>query len=1531
MSIAARRSHRGDEYQLKIALHWITRLILEDEEWEWVQIETITIPGQEEIVSVDDVVVCHSDGTYRFIQAKKNQTDRRNWSVSDLKDELLKTRDQLEKGPKGRVRFYSRTPFGELGKFLEDTPDFETYDSFIHNAPTTLKDTLSKLSKIIDRDKQSTFDLFLNVDVGPHHTFDDWDDLIIKDLKRFTHDPGRALSILEGLARKNQAGLGGPFRLTRDNLISALIKNGLPLSPSKTEEEIIKSFREASRIGRDSTSRDIANIKIDRGETNQIISLLEKDMRKIVLTGPPGCGKSWILLELADFLETQDQWGMLYIRGDHFDDIDSEGSINSRLNLQDDIVGLAGRLSSYRKPVVIIDSLDALSLARDQKALKIFLALLDRLAIVEGISIIAACRNFDLDYDPLLRDRKWDKKINVSNLDFGENVAPILKKWGIDPEKIHEDQMDLLTIPRNLKLFERIADKIPIESLTTSYNFADSFIEEIVIKNKTLGNKAFSLLQDMAAKLMDRRSLFLFKDSFDGDEQMLRSLKSEGVLQEDTLGKRIAFTHQTLIDTLAARKAIAEGQSLESFILSYPPLPFIRPSVRTFLFYLRSFDRKKFLGQVEKIFDNPEIAYHLKRLIAESLAEIKPCTDDLKLFKWILANHTDHFRRFLVAIKGPDWFDLFAPTLFKQIITDPHFDNLKLYFTAKLREWMNIRPKEVVDFWSTILADDMNIVWEIGSSLNKFEKWETAGIYDLLALLISKGADHSRTYFGNAISKHVEKMGRGDELLWKFITLNIKEKKIDSFKLDNYDKGLICGESDFHNKVFLKMRMCSSDYLLSTATKSIETWSANSPLYGDVGYRDVFLSYTSWRFRHERHDTHHAGRLSQFFSSISFALQERSKKNDRWWHGNKKRLNETQEEAIIYLLIHAYKANIKDNVSDIVRLLQRQEVLLDRKLSHELGELIHDVFPYLSYKVQEDFQVRVSELKSPYDDEEKEMPRWLVKLRYQYLCNIPTIFRLVDVVNFIEHWKKEFGEWPIPPHIYSRGGWVRSPISTEQMLSLSDETLIRLFQFYDQHNRDSYEHEHLVGGTEAVVSTFRDCCALDPARFIPFFDRIVSEEILNKYAISVMEGIAYHIRYRFGNLQPPSKEWKPKEPLLVGKALGKVILKRIYQYKFLWKKSYKIAEVVKSCCHVLEDPADVELVIFCQFRLANHQDPEAIKQRIFSKDKKDISGDDLAVEALNSIRGITAEGSILLALNLLKSQKQLHELLFPLMLRFATDSHPAVRVSILNYLPYYAHYDFDGAWKLYHAAFQKPHILLWSHGEHFLSCQYHSNFDKVRPYLDRIEKEAIETAGESWGRISTLSYLSEHLSDAQLFNDLDSLNNNNAWIGAVQVFRANISNTNSQEKCEKGLLYIINNTTITPGLLNEIDSAFEQLNADGADITLLLARKYISAFEDVKGICKRLWFYDWLSKLSNNEPFSALQICENLLSRIEESKSQCHIWQGEKLISSAIRILREADLVDDPDLISRAILLQDQLLRLNLGDMSKALDEAARS
>ena len=108
MSIAARRSHQGDDYQLLIALHWTIRLLEEENEWEWIELEAISLPGEGSKVFVDDIVIGHSDGSRRFIQAKKNQPDRRAWSIADLKDELLNARDQLDKKPADRVIFYSK-------------------------------------------------------------------------------------------------------------------------------------------------------------------------------------------------------------------------------------------------------------------------------------------------------------------------------------------------------------------------------------------------------------------------------------------------------------------------------------------------------------------------------------------------------------------------------------------------------------------------------------------------------------------------------------------------------------------------------------------------------------------------------------------------------------------------------------------------------------------------------------------------------------------------------------------------------------------------------------------------------------------------------------------------------------------------------------------------------------------------------------------------------------------------------------------------------------------------------------------------------------------------------------------------------------------------------------------------------------------------------------------------------------------------------------------------------------------------------
>ncbi|MBM4054367.1 MAG: hypothetical protein FJ264_06810 [Planctomycetes bacterium] len=105
-------SNQGDEYQRLIALHWVVRLLYEDD-MEWVQMEAIASPDTQERILVEDIVVNYKDGHKLYIQAKKNHPYRRAWSLSDSQDMLFNARNQLKKDATGRVSFYSRTPFPE--------------------------------------------------------------------------------------------------------------------------------------------------------------------------------------------------------------------------------------------------------------------------------------------------------------------------------------------------------------------------------------------------------------------------------------------------------------------------------------------------------------------------------------------------------------------------------------------------------------------------------------------------------------------------------------------------------------------------------------------------------------------------------------------------------------------------------------------------------------------------------------------------------------------------------------------------------------------------------------------------------------------------------------------------------------------------------------------------------------------------------------------------------------------------------------------------------------------------------------------------------------------------------------------------------------------------------------------------------------------------------------------------------------------------------------------------------------------------
>jgi hypothetical protein len=323
MSSQGRQSTRGDEYQLCVALHWLIRM-LEDNSIDGIQVNSTGIPEQDCSITVDDVVVLYKDGRACCIQAKKNQPRHNSWSLADvtLKEELRKAVNQLEAKEDAEVKFYSRSPFGELKALFEACKDFPDYTSFLRDGPQNQRDVLMRLAKIIERLEAVAFSLLRRISFGRTDEFEDWDRRNFEDLDRIVPRADLVMPILERYLSAHEATLRNyRYIISREDVLTELANRSLSPTPKRTEAEILSAFQMSSSIGRH-WLRTIDGEKIPRVELPQIIELIEQGNRTILLTDRPGSGKTCLLLDLADELQkAESPYGFLFIKGDQFTEV----------------------------------------------------------------------------------------------------------------------------------------------------------------------------------------------------------------------------------------------------------------------------------------------------------------------------------------------------------------------------------------------------------------------------------------------------------------------------------------------------------------------------------------------------------------------------------------------------------------------------------------------------------------------------------------------------------------------------------------------------------------------------------------------------------------------------------------------------------------------------------------------------------------------------------------------------------------------------------------------------------------------------------------------------------------------------------------------------------------------------------------------------------------------------------------------------------------------------------------------------------
>lgn len=1523
MSIAGIRSNRGDSYQTLVAFDWALT-VLSDQDYQWLEIDSVTY-------SVDDVVVGKADGTQIACQCKKNQIDFKAWSITDLADELDKASSLLTNNQNAEVRFYSRSNFGALAKLREHSSTQHDEASYRTSLRKEHQKTDSALSTRLatSTSSLSTYEFLRRTKFVTSDELDRMAELLRERLRNMASNPDAAFDAL--WARLDQLGarMGGnsvsattQHRLTKDDLKAILHKAGAMLVPPMNLAEIRLSFSGTSAIGR-SWRRDIAGQHISSPVMNELLAAIDAKKRAILLTGMPGSGKTCVMLALQEALEQRAQTRSdivpLFIQSREFADLVTSQDRQAQ-GLSEQWVEKAARMAEDAYVIVVVDSLDVLSIARDHRVLTYFLAQIDRLLLVPNITVVTACRDFDRHYDRRIAERQWDCELKCQPMDWDAKIAPLLDTLGIETVTIDAVTRELIRNPRELALFVELAQREGSLNVVTSQALAQRYLDTIVRANEALGNAAIQAIEAIATEMLKSRSLVVPHQRFTASQDILRALRSLNVLQE-THGK-LTFGHQTLLDVLVISGAVRSGVTLNEFIQGLPPVPFVRPCIRSFVSQLALGERREFRKQLRAVLTG-SAAFHIRRLVAESFAEQRPQDDDWPLIRDLREKHRDVFQVIYNLAGAIDWHSFWLKHLVPVLKTAQDAEGLTGH-AHRIAQWSNEDTASVLSFWMEALLldwlDGNGIADWLAVHLSEIKSENLVLVVPLLERLLDMPrSEHG--FLGRVVANCVVAGIAEDALLWRYIADGVSDENLLEYRFDNK---LRCHAHEFgdRNDNFVRQRMEQSTALLDLALESIERWShIRTSRYSEtrIGYRYGFLGETSYEEAHSQRDIQHEDSMDVLFDAIEAAILHHAKTNSDWWQNNRERLCFNHEGALLYFAILACTASPEANIDLIGRILCDKD-MLEFELTYELGTLIQSAFKLLDTSTQDAVMASILSLwNEDVDDEETRF--WVLKKRAELITTIPCYQRSPEAQAVVDEYEKKAGVLIRQPDIRSHGGTVRAPFSFEVFLGASDSVVLSLLTHYngysDWHGGGA---DSLVGGEREVGCELREASSRHPTRFLDLLP-IHWADIPERFRDDIMDGVAGYLSHRYGNLQA-NGTWLPvEEP--DAPALASHIIDELERHPQHWKLRRSAANALKACANVIQDAHDAERLIFLAIGFEGLHEDDPIK------------GDNVGLISMgiNMAKGDVAEALMIVANNLQEHESVFPELLAPTLYRFASDEHPAIRALILPHLPYLQSKNFELGWDLFHLAMQDADGL-WQIAEPCLYYAYHNHFEVVGLLLARLRSEGGGKDLETWGRISALAAMTQHIDFAEFLRDLKALENTAAWQGAATVWANSGNIRQHREQCLAGMDSGLNaGGTHAVAVAGQMDHIFSD-KTSVISVPIELIRCCFSVFEnDSENKHHRLFgLHEWLNASSQHNPEQALSTTEIYLAYVSHSKPYLYD-HGNSLTQLMTRLFAEAEEREESDggsMLHRVVAVQDTLLSLGVNGVVDWLKAAER-
>lgn len=1514
MSIAGIRSNRGDIYQTLVAFDWALT-VLSDPEFQWLEVDSTTYP-------VDDVVIGKSDGSVICCQCKKNQPDFRAWSIADLANELDKASLTLASHPQAQVRFYSRSEFGLISKLREYATSHSHEAAYHEKLTQEHTETDGKLATRLSAQvpSLSTYEFLHRTSFEVSPDFDRMKMLLRERLRQMASNSDVAFNslwtTLDNLGGRIESGnlsasiqhrlTKNQHRLTKNDIKEILHHAGAMLVPVMDIAQVRTSFASTSAIGR-SWHRDILGHHIPNLIVNKLLDAIDAEKSSILLTGGPGSGKTCVMLSLQEALEQRTQTRIdlvpLFIQSREFADLATVQERQAQ-GLPDQWVEQASRLAEDAHVVVIIDSLDVLSIAREHSILTYFLAQIDRLLLINNVTVVTACRDFDRKYDRRISSRHWDSEFQCPPLDWESEIEPLLTTLGIDSTTIDAVTRELIWNPRELALFVELAQREGSFNVVTGQALAQRYLDTIVQADPALGGTAMRAIEAIAEEMLRSRSLSIPHQRFISSQESLRRLRSLNVLQ-DTHDGKLTFGHQTLLDVLVISGAIREGVSLNKFIQNLPPVPFVRPSIRSFVAQLAMGDRREFRKQIRAVLTG-NAAFHIRRLVAESFTQQRPRNDDWPLIRDLRNDHREIFQVIYTQALLVEWHYFWLAHLVPLLEGMQDSEGMMTH-VYRVGQWKDEDAAGVLAFWTKALEidwlDQTRIADRLSLSLSEFKTENLTLVAPLLERLLSMPIpEHS--FLGRTLARCVTVGVVDDRYLWRYIVGDISENDVATFNIGNK---LRCQpyELQDNDENFLNQRMIQSTVLLDLALEEIKRWDRNE-----------FLSNTSYSDIHSQIDIRSVNCERVLFDAIEGAILYHAQKHSNWWQQNRERLCFNHEVALCYFAILAFTHSPQPNIDLIGRLLCDRD-LLESELCYELGTLIYTAFIYLDSLIQDKV---IATIQTVWEKAAKnETARaWILKKQAEYISTIPCHLRSPETQAILDAYAKMYGTLIRQPSIGIRGGTVTAPFSFEIFLKASDDGIIHLLEHYSKYNRDS--DDFCIGGKREVGYQLREASSRDPSRFL----RLLVTHWINiaaSFRDDIMEGIASHLAYCHGNLRPDDK-WVPIEKPNAT-TLANQILEELERHPAHWWLNRAAAQALKACASVVQDERDAARLVFWTIGFGSFKEASTIRD----------SSDNLLAAGINMTTENVAKALIVLVNKLQENSIALPELLPPTLRQFAKNRHPAIRALILQNLPYLQSQNPELGWELFNLAMHDS-TGLWQSAESCLYYAFQDHFDKVLPLLKRICREGSHKDMETWGRISALSALVGHIDLANFLDELNKLNTTEGWQGAASVWTNTGNIKQHREQCLQGIEAGLNaGSPYAMSIAKNVNNIFRK-NTPPISISVDLIQLYFNVCKNDDGDqYHRIFGFDkWLNALAQRSPELALDATETYLTYVS-SAGQYYHDHANQLVQLLTRLFAEAEEREESDqgaMLDRVVSVQDLMLSLGVNSINDWLTAAER-